>query len=195
MIIDGRQSDGLPKTDYDLVIVGAGPAGISVAHALDGTGLRIALLESGGDDYDDAAQDLNEGTILGNDSYDLASSRLRLLGGTSNHWGGQCTPLDEIDFRRAPPGFTGWPFAKSELDPYYARAHDYCDVGEARYDAGALAPDDPGLWLFRDRDEVKTAVLRQSAPTRFGEKYRAALAVPRYLAKTPRVRPAQFLHA
>lgn len=177
MIIDGRRSDGLPATDYDLVIVGAGPAGITLAHELRETGLRIALLESGGEAYDDAAQDLNEGRMEGNDDeYDLVTSRLRYLGGTSNHWGGHCTPLDPLDFERAWSGFTGWPFSRATLDPFYERAHAYCDLGAYRYDLADLVPDDPGLRLMPEAPELETAVLRQSAPTRFGEKYHATLA-------------------
>lgn len=177
MIIDGRRNDDVPETSYDLVIIGAGPAGITLAHELRETGLRIALLESGGEDYDDGMQALNRGRIEGNDDeYDLEFSRLRHLGGTSNHWGGQCTPLDEIDFERAWNGLSGWPFSRSELDPYYARAHEYCDLGRYVYAFEELAPNDPDYRLFPEAPELETRVLRQSTPTRFGEKYREPLA-------------------
>lgn len=176
MIIDGRRLDDTLPTDYDLVIVGAGPAGIAVAQELGSTGLKIALLESGGEEYDDAAQDLNEGLIEGNDDeYDLVSSRLRFLGGTSNHWGGHCTPLDPLDFERSWAGFSGWPFARAALDPFYERAHDYCDLGAYTYDLDALVPDHADRSFLAENPDLQTAVLRQSTPTRFGEKYRAAM--------------------
>ena len=50
MIRDGRNGTFPEALDYDLVIVGAGPAGITMALELEATGLRIALLESGGED-------------------------------------------------------------------------------------------------------------------------------------------------
>lgn len=174
MIIDGRRSDA-PETSYDLVIVGAGPAGITLAHELKDTGLRIALLESGGEDYDDAAQALNAGTIEGNDDeYDLEFSRMRFLGGTSNHWGGHCTPMDALDFERTWDGFSGWPMARADLDPFYERAHDYCDLGTYRYDLDTLVPDHAKRTFLPDNPEFETVALRQSTPTRFGEKYRGS---------------------
>lgn len=176
MIIDGRLKDGLPETGYDLIIIGAGPAGLTLAQELGDTGLRIALLESGGEVYDDGAQSLNQGRIEGHDSYDLDTSRLRFLGGTSNHWGGQCTPFDRIDFERAPPGFSGWPMTYDEMVPFWQRAHRYCDLGAYQYDARALGPDDPQFWQLTDDRTIEPVVLRQSPPTRFGEKYSASLA-------------------
>lgn len=177
MFRDGRQALAEGDQSFDVLIIGAGPAGITLALELEGSGLKVALLESGGLDYEDEAQDLNEGTILGNDDeYDLVSSRLRFLGGTSNHWGGHCVPLDPIDFARAPAtGFSGWPFARAALDPFYSRAHVYCDLGDMNYDAAALVPDASELFLLPDHAEVETCVVRQSTPTRFGEKYEPAL--------------------
>ncbi len=173
MFFDGRQQSGLPETDYDLIIVGAGPAGITLALELESLGLRIALLESGGQEYDDDAQRLNEGRIEGNDDeYDLQFSRLRWLGGTSNHWGGHCAPLDSIDFERSPGGgLSGWPFGRAELEPYYKKAHDYCELGAYRYNAAELVYGDTSGFLLHDNDKVETTVIRQSPPTRFGEKY------------------------
>lgn len=177
MFIDGRQALGEGDQSFDLVIIGAGPAGITLAMELAPTGLSIALLESGGTEYEDDPQDLNEGEILGNDDeYYLAGSRLRFLGGTSNHWGGRCVPLDPIDFARAPaPGFSGWPITRASLDQFYERAHVYCDLGNMNYDAAALVPNPSELFLLPDHPEVETTVVRQSTPTRFGEKYQPAL--------------------
>lgn len=86
MFFDSRRSADIPKEQYDVVIIGGGPAGITLAVELMGQGLRIALLESGGEDFEDDIQDLNEGRIKGNDDeFDLYGSRLRYLGGTTNH--------------------------------------------------------------------------------------------------------------
>ena len=81
MLIDSRKSNDLPVTDYDLLIVGGGPAGITLAHELRNTGLRIALLESGGVDFDGDTQELYEGRVEGNDDeFDLTACRLHAAG-------------------------------------------------------------------------------------------------------------------
>jgi 2-octaprenyl-6-methoxyphenol hydroxylase len=55
-------------TDYDIIIVGGGLAGVTLAHALDNQGLRIALIESAEfrqqaqPNYDDRAIALSYGT-------------------------------------------------------------------------------------------------------------------------------------
>jgi choline dehydrogenase-like flavoprotein len=52
-----QSADEIPKDtvlDADLLIVGAGAAGISIAREFAGTALRVILLESGGLDFDDA---------------------------------------------------------------------------------------------------------------------------------------------
>lgn len=57
MIEDIREAlDDGAQVEFDLVVIGAGPAGISLIRELAATGLRIALLEAGGLTHPDAEQ-------------------------------------------------------------------------------------------------------------------------------------------
>src|SRR5262249_6272561 len=61
--------------------------------------------------------------------------RLRMFGGSTNHWGGHCTPLESDDFeRRDWIAYSGWPYSYSELYPFYVRAHDVLGLGSFDYD-------------------------------------------------------------
>src|SRR3954469_2586959 len=118
--IDARTLDARSVLEPDLAIIGGGPAGISLALALADTKLNILLLESGGFNFDPHNQKLYAGTQSGRSYIALDAGRLRLLGGSTNHWGGWCRPLDAIDFeRRDWMPHSGWPFPKSALDAYY----------------------------------------------------------------------------
>lgn len=70
----------------DLCIVGAGPAGLTIARELARSKLNIVVLESGGFEFDADVQALYEGESVGL-KYDLTGTRLRYFGGSSNHWG------------------------------------------------------------------------------------------------------------
>lgn len=171
----------------DVCIIGAGPAGITIARELMATQVDVILLESGGPGLEGAVRDLTAGELAGAPQYPLHASRLRMLGGTTGHWGGMCRPLDELDFAPRPwiPN-SGWPLTRSDLDPHYARAHAICELGP--YDYGASA------WrkLFLRRKALaglgtELKVLQLSPPTRFGTRYR------RELARSPSTRV--FLHS
>jgi choline dehydrogenase-like flavoprotein len=163
---------GWVSLTYDIVIIGAGPAGIVLALELSGAGLRVALLESGGRDFDPDIQELYDGEVTGHDAVDLMAIRLRMFGGTSNHWGGHCTPLDRIDFERAPlSGLTGWPFGYDAIVPYYERAHPYCDLGAFEYGRAAVPSAGDGDFLLPDETRLRTVAFRQSGPLNFGEAY------------------------
>ena len=54
--IDARTLPSGTVLEPDLAIIGGGPVGISLALALAGTRLKIALLESGGGNFDPAIQ-------------------------------------------------------------------------------------------------------------------------------------------
>lgn len=116
----------------DVAIVGAGAAGITLARQLKGKGLRIGLFESGGLDFDADTQALADGINTGDPYYDLVDSRLRFFGGTTAIWGGRCSRYDALDFeRRDWVDASGWPLTSTEMEPFYAKAADDFELGEA----------------------------------------------------------------
>ena len=61
MLIDARSVPTASVIETDLCIVGAGAAGISLAREFTKSGLRVALLESGGVFPEQATQNLYAG--------------------------------------------------------------------------------------------------------------------------------------
>ena len=179
MLLDGRKVSRGRTIECDVCIVGAGAAGITLAHELHGRPERVLLLESGGFKASKAAQDLNAGAVSDPAHHGpLDGYRVRRFGGTSTVWGGWCAPFDGIDFQaRAHVPHSGWPIDKAELDPFYARAHAYCELGAYAYDAssalaGAPAPAIPGL---ASPEVVTDQLWLVSPPTNFGSSYRLVL--------------------
>ena len=146
MLSDARELDNNQEIETDVCIVGAGPAGISVARELVGNGASVWVLESGGRGVERRAQRLNRGQSAGYPIHRLHQSRVRAFGGTSRHWlrpGDEtwaARPLDPVDFEVRPGiRYSGWPFDRSHLDPYYAHAQVLCRLGPFDYDAGRWA--------------------------------------------------------
>ena len=105
------------------VIIGSGPAGLSLALELERLGKPSIVLEAGGMEYSEESQDHYVGRVVGDPYYDLSSARLRMFGGSSNHWGGWSRQLDKHDFE-ARPDFpnTGWPIDADELHAFLPAA-------------------------------------------------------------------------
>jgi choline dehydrogenase-like flavoprotein len=178
MFVDGRSLPAGEALEADLAIVGAGAAGITLAQALKDAGLKIALIESGGLEWSEEAQDLAAGE-LGQQTYATPDTvRLRYFGGTTGHWGGWCRELDAIDFEaRDFVPLSGWPLKKSEIDPWYAKAHPILQLGTPqRYgDSEGIAKlSNVSLPVARDGD-IEPILFEFSPPTRMGEVYRAEL--------------------
>src|SRR2546430_17119440 len=96
---------------YDVCVCGTGPAGITIARKLATSGKKVLLLEAGGLSYTQESQDHYRGKNVGR-RYWLDTSRLRYLGGSSNHWGGLCALQDPITFEpHHGPGLPGWPIS------------------------------------------------------------------------------------
>ncbi len=119
----------------DVVIVGAGIAGIMVAVRLRSLGVQVLILESGGREQVEAVHPLNC-VIQTGDSYGgAASGRFRCLGGTSTRWGGALIPFVESDLlARDHLGLPGFPVDVSELTPYVAAVEKYFVLDEGSYE-------------------------------------------------------------
>jgi choline dehydrogenase-like flavoprotein len=177
MLIDARGLRGGEQFDADVCIIGAGAAGIAIAREWVGIRQSVVLLESGGFAPDAETQALYSGEATGNvlansDTY-LSRSRLRYFGGSTNHWGGICRPMDPLDLETRPwVADSGWPFARSELEPFYRRAIRLVQVPGFGYDIESEHPRNrPPLALGRG-EALETAVVHFSPPTRFGQRYR-----------------------
>ena len=170
MIFDAATAEAsLFEQRYDACVIGSGPAGITLARRLAARGLRVALMEAGGLELTAESQEIYEGEITGLDYYPLDVARLRYFGGTSNHWGGWCHPLDAWDFdAHAWAPRSGWPITKADLDPFQAEADAILDL-----------PPPPG-WADLEipeagRADFRHVLFRFSPPTRFAEKFRAEI--------------------
>ncbi len=176
MISDLRSETAPAELTGDVCVVGTGPAGITLALELAKKGRRVVLLEGGGAHYEEDSQDVYRGVVVGHDNIDVANSRLRQFGGTSGHWTGLCAPLDPIDFEpRTDVAHHGWPIGRADLDPFYARAQDYLDLGPFKYDLADWKDRLPSKPLPLDPALVLTDVYQESPPTRFAEKFKDAI--------------------
>ncbi|WP_447553762.1 GMC oxidoreductase [Vreelandella sp. EE22] len=117
------------ESGYDTCVIGAGAAGITLAMTLARQGHRVLLCEGGEASISEQSQALYRGETVGDTYLALESVRLRYLGGSTNHWGGVCRPLDAHDFTaKAAAPETAWPIAVEDLEPYYAAAATLLDL-------------------------------------------------------------------
>jgi len=79
--------------NFPVIIVGSGPAGITLALSLEQRRIDCLIIEAGNEEYTDESQENYVAKIIGDQITDLRYSRLRQLGGTSGHWGGWCKPI------------------------------------------------------------------------------------------------------
>ncbi|MBR0749935.1 GMC family oxidoreductase [Bradyrhizobium japonicum] len=136
----------------DIVVIGGGPAGLTLAREFFGHNARIVIIESGGLEEDARSASLNTVEI----SEDLWTSdqtmrringhgplaprwshaeqgygvRCRGLGGSSQAWAGKCASFDAIDFRhRSWIPFSGWPVSEADLSSCMERAAERLNLG------------------------------------------------------------------
>jgi hypothetical protein len=132
-ILDLEKSETPSAFFCGIVIVGAGAVGIAMATELSRKGHQVILLEAGGVSLEQKSQDIFSNARSSGFKLDgLHSGRFRLLGGTTNFWGGQLVPFDPIVFEPRPwANSEGWPVQHATLAPYYERAMSLLGMDQA----------------------------------------------------------------
>jgi len=133
------------ELNADVVIVGGGPAGLTIAKELFNTRARVLILESGlidetpehaalcelegvGDLRSEPqrrkrAEFHGESLASWTDASQPYGVRCRLLGGATHAWAGKSAPFDPADFAARPwVAHSGWPVAYEAVQPYVRRA-------------------------------------------------------------------------
>jgi choline dehydrogenase-like flavoprotein len=137
MLIDGRTLPQGAELAADVCVIGAGPAGLTVAAELQRSPLKVVILERGrkGSPMVAPPSELEFDSL----SFQTPQGTRRFqLGGMAAAWdaplpgrelGARLLPLDEIDFElRSWVPFSGWPLSLSELQPFYERSRAVCGL-------------------------------------------------------------------
>ena len=111
--------DGQPE----VAIAGGGLAGLLLATKLAAAGHRVILFEASDVAQRARSQPFYRARQVGQPTLASDTTRLRYLGGATNHWGGWCRPLEAEDMTtRAGAELAGWPFGPEALAPHLAEA-------------------------------------------------------------------------
>lgn len=171
MFFDGRKLPDEKVFRTDVCIVGGGASGITLALEFINAPIDVLLIESGGHKFDHRSQLLYQARNIGRPYYDMEFTKQRYFGGASNKWFGRSRPLDEIDFENRPwVKYSGWPFSRKELDPFYQRASSVCQLDVYDYEPISWEADGREQLKFLDSD-LETKTFQFSPPTRFGQIY------------------------
>ncbi|MCK4785578.1 MAG: GMC family oxidoreductase, partial [Desulfobacteraceae bacterium] len=170
MTVDARSLQENYTIETDVCIVGAGTAGLTLAREFVDKDFRVCLLESGGLKPDQETQSLYWGENVGHPYFSLDTARARYFGGTTNRWhiaigddrvGARMRPLDEIDFEeRDWVPHSGWPFSKSDIDPFYDRAQAICRIEPLTYDVADWEDPEKSPRLPLDSNHVRTVIYK-----------------------------------
>ncbi len=162
----------------DIVIVGSGAAGLTLANQLGTAGANVLVVETGGLEHDASRKGIDKGDWTGDIGVGIAS-RSRYLGGSTNCWGGNCAPMDGIGYEDRPwVPYSGWPIDESDLVQYVKPAHELLRTPFDTYDVddwSELLPRVGKGLLLKDSSTFETKIFQRSRVARFGELLRRDL--------------------
>jgi len=170
-----------PTLSADIVIVGAGAAGIAIAQALHARKKDILLVEGGSFDIEDDAQRLFDVQTIGEPIRGV-EGRYRVFGGTTVAWTGRSARLDPIDLaKRDWIAESGWPISYRALADHYPVAaalvglegawdDEPAQFARLRAMPGRPSDVEPYLWRFHS--------FRRGTFQHFGEMVYRAFASP-----------------
>ncbi len=146
---------------FDLIIVGSGPAGISIALELENKQVSTLIIEAGKYSFSEESQKFYEGSTIGDEYPPLSVTRLRQFGGSSGHWGGVCRSLEEYDFEN-------WPIKKKDLDTHAYKAKKIINLKRNNF-------------YKKEIDESFDVVRFEVSPLRFRDKYKEKIKKSKYI--------------
>ena len=170
MIFDSYESFKAAAFTPKACILGSGPAGTTIARKLAAAGIPVVVFEAGGREFTDESQDFYRGVTTGDPYFDLDITRLRFMGGSSNHWAGWCRVLDKHDFQpKAWAPDTGWPISRTDLEPFLPEVHDILELPQFKPDVAIS-------------EDIRWVQLIKSPAVRFAEKFAGEIEASRNIA-------------
>jgi choline dehydrogenase-like flavoprotein len=176
VLTEAESVEGGATLRCDVCIIGAGPAGITIARELAGTPLSVCLIEGGGLEPEIATQRLYAGENLGLPYFRLDRCRHRMFGGSSNRWGGWCRPFDAIDYEARPwVPMSGWPIGEDAVRPHYEAAARLLGLQSPDWSLSWWRRTVPGPALDFPEDTFENILFQFSPELNFGTAYRAEM--------------------